>query len=397
MKISLNSAITAPNNQNKGMSFTGARLPVPKLKPDEFIPNYKLTTFLLASDIDGTWKSAKPELAKYSKILDNAIIQISENCAKVGINFHYGQVTARPAARVVSENITPGQFTMTDNGTTIWQGAPRLVTRPIAQEWEKIHKDSGFETDRLLGLVYGLLPNPRFRGMEVETVGVVVKNPAADGCKYIASLCIPNESIKLDAAKGETAEIFDKANYKTPSQVKEYMAELESQMKELGINYQISPAYLFSGKPYVMFDIAAPHANKGDAVRYMAKNLDPKNVIVAGDGGNDIAMMDNDGRSVIVVGNDKQLKDSVAKLTNNLVVIEDDAEKPCSIALLDGLVKVLKTKSHELFEKGLIKSEPDLDHLVLEPRANDSATAWKDYFNSQDEKEAFKKTVGIFA
>ena len=353
---------------------------------------------MIASDIDGTWKSPDKIEALDASVLDNLMRQLIDKCKNVGINVFYGQITARPPVRVVQENIISPNFTMTYNGGVIHDNGPHPINK-ILSSWEKIHKQTNFNADNILELSKNIANAPKYQGLKIETVGQVVKNPAADGCKFISSICIHNDSIVLDASKGETNEIFDKAKYKTPSQVKDFMTDLETQLKAQGVKYKISPAYLFAGKPIVMFDIAAPNANKGDAVNYLAKKIKTQNLIVAGDGGNDIAMMPDDGRNVIVVGSDLQLKDYASKLTKSKVVIADNPKASCSLNLFEGIVKVLKSKTDQLYKKGQIEIKPDFDNFEFEPITNTAASKVADYYGDilmQNNSPSFDKIVRNF-
>lgn len=367
---------------------------VPRLR----VASQKVRTFLIASDIDGTWKSADKTQARDASVLDNLMKQLIEKCKKAGINIFYGQVTARPPVRVMQENIISPNFTLTYNGGVIHENGPHPINK-ILGSWEKIHKQTKFNADNIIELSKNIANAPKYQGLKIETVGQVVKNPAADGCKFISSICVHNDSITLDASKGETSEIFDKAKYKTPSQIKDFMADLETQLKAQGVKYKISPAYLFAGKPIVMFDIAAPNANKGDAINYLTKKVKTQNIIVAGDVGNDIAMMPDDGRNVIAVGNDLQLKDYVSKLTKSKVVIADDPNASCSVNLFDGIVKVLKSKTDQLYKKGQIEIKPDFDNFEFEPITNTAAAKVADYYGDilmPNNSPSFNKTVRNF-
>jgi len=381
---------TLGNNKSgyaSNIAFKAAGL---SLAEDVLLKNkIKATTIAIISDIDGTWKDANPELAVYANILDNSVRQIKINCAKVGINVLHGHITARPDMRVLKEGLWRSDYTFTDNGAIIHKGSPRRI-HAKSLKWANILDKSNFNNNKFFELSHELGLDPKYKNMEIKTVGAVVNNPAADACQYISTLCISNNTIKLDSLNGETEELFDKAHYKTPSQVQEFMNDLKSKMNDIGMKAEMSPAYLFSGKPYVMFDTAAEKANKGDAVDVFTKYLSPKNIIVAGDGGNDIVMMKNDGRSVVVVGNDKKLRESVSSLDKDLVVIEDNPEKSCSMNLLSGLIKIIKIKSHELLERGLIKAEPDLDNISLKPRDNAGEdSVFEDYldFNLKNKGE----------
>lgn len=349
-----------------------------------FAKNVKETTFLILSDIDGTWKPSTPDGSKVMQTLNNTINQITERCKRVGMNVFFGYVTARPPARTINSGVTPPHLTITYNGGLIHENSPSKVNA-ISQKWDKLNKKSNFDSVGILGIISDITKNSdKYKNMKIKTVGEVVGNSEADECKYISTICIPTNSISLDKAKSETTEIFNPATYQTPNQIREFMNELEAKFKAEDINYKMSPAYLFSGKPYVMFDVAAPHANKGDAVNYVARNLNHKNLIIAGDGGNDISMMDDDGRNVIIVGHDKVLREKAGDLKKDNVIMRNPDE-PSSLGVLNGIIDVLKQKAKDLYKKGLISAEPDLNNFQSPKNKPSSAEMWEEYYRFKDD------------
>ena len=162
-------------------------------------------------------------------------------------------------------------------------------------------------------------------------------NPAADACPDSANVCIHNDSVRL--AKGETKEQLDSEHFTAPSQVQAFADAISKRLRKEGAEFQLSPVYPFHGKPYVMFDLAS--VNKGDAIAYLKEkeNLSPQHIIIAGDGGNDIAMMldqqgKDDGRRAIVVGENTKLRSAAESVSR--AIIQSPTEDS-SLGVLAGL------------------------------------------------------------
>lgn len=358
------------------------------INTEKHISSLGKRTVMLLSDIDGTWKSSKAEFNPNFEKLNNSIREIVKRCQNSGINFLWGYVTARPPERVMEALVKPPHMSITYNGGLIHIGGMSRMNL-VDNDWEKRLKASGFTSDLANGILKHLTKNPEYRGLEISTVGKVVNNPAADGCPYSLAVCIKTDSIKLDKESGETSSIFDPKTYKTPNQVKKLMEELEEKLKTSGAKYDISPAYLFVGKPYVMFDIAADSANKGLAVNHVSRNIPKENLIIAGDGGNDISMMDNDGRNVIVVGPDNKLREKVLRLDKDNVILQP-ADMPCSEGVFNGIISAMKKITQGLKQKGVIKEEPSLDDIISRPSGSSSDDRWAEYYAYQDETAALK-------
>jgi hypothetical protein len=65
--------------------------------------------------------------------------------------------------------------------------------------------------------------------------------------------------------------------------------------------------------------------------------LKPENVIIAAAGGNDIEMMKNDGRKMIIVGSNQPLRDEVAKKLNPENISFRPKSESTSAGVLNGL------------------------------------------------------------
>ena len=306
---------------------------------------------LFMSDLDGTWLSKNPENRAR---LDREILEIRDEYESKGVSLSFGYITARPPQRVETENLPPSDWTVTYNGAQINPGDPgdfdsegNFVAHEQNQAWVDKNAATGFSAEKSTETVRNLLQDNRFSNLNFRTVGQVVENPSADANPFTASLCFTagdirlTESEKTDANKNGTADIFEKATFSPPKQIQALISQLDHQLDSEGVGHEISPAYLFHGKPIVMFDVASPLANKGEALQFVqqSKGVDPTHTIVAGDGGNDIAMMKasngtDEGRRVIIVGGDSKLVEAASSLRNAII---QPAEMDCSLGVLDGL------------------------------------------------------------
>lgn len=305
---------------------------------------------LILSDIDGTWVGKDLEALKG---LNKEIKRICWDYTNVGVRTFWGYITARPPSRTVKSGaIMPPNMTICYNGGKIFRGSPSMLKGLDLEEWRRLNNQSGFNSDTIFSMAKELIQKPEHKNLSIQTVGEVVGNLEADACCHVATLCIKNESIKLGA--DETSEIFTAEKFKIPNQVSSFLSELENQIKLQNIQYKITPPYLFSGKPYVMFDIAAPHANKGEAVNFMIKDYDSRNVIIIGDGGNDISMMDDDGRNIVIVGKDHILREKVQNLKQDSIIVRPPDE-PCSQGVLEGIKQHLANICQRLKRDGVLE------------------------------------------
>jgi hydroxymethylpyrimidine pyrophosphatase-like HAD family hydrolase len=300
-----------------------------------------LTPVLFLSDLDGTWLSKNPQNRAQ---LDAGVQRLRDEYREQGIDLQFGYITARPPARVAQEHLPQPDWTVTFNGGWIHPG---VANGPQLEAWENRNKQSGFTAQLALDTLQGLLQQPAYRNLKFHTVGQVVKNPAADECPYVSSLCFDQSSIALtpneqtDANHNGQPDLFETDTYRAPQQIQNLMNDLSASLARRGVQFQMSPAYLFSGMPYVMLDVGSPVADKGNAVAFLAdlKKIPASHVIVAGDGGNDIAMMraldgSDDGRRAIVVGCDPNLHAAASKLQNAIIA---PADEDSSLAVLAGL------------------------------------------------------------
>lgn len=336
----------------------------------------KYPTALILSDLDGTWLCK--DAAARAK-LDAGVQELMDTYDKKGLNVLLGYITARPPARLLKEALPESHLSVTYNGGTIHEGLPIEGKKPFGA-WLSLNDKFNFDSSKVLSLAKKLGQDSKFNNLEIKSVGEVVNNPSADDCKYVATICIPINSIKL--AQKETAAMLDEKTFKVPSQVNKYVAALKSNLKKQGVVYDINKPYLFSGKPIVMFDISTPFANKGNAVDFLLDELkiERNNVIVAGDGGNDIVMMANklspegDGRKLVVIGPNAQLRGEASGKYKSTVIMRPDTE-PSSLGVLQGIKNYLS----EIFEK----VKPEAEQALQNESKRQSAQKWAEYYNDR--------------
>lgn len=316
-------------------------------------PTAPLKKVLFLSDLDGTWLSKDP---KQRQALDEGVVALKDEYRKQGVDLEFGYVTARPPQRVATEKLPEPDWTITYNGGFIHEGDPvrddGTSLDPELPEWQELNERSGFDATDTVETAKKLLAAPQYANLQLQTVGQVVHTPASDACPALAVLCFDENSIRLtseemaDRNGNGIPDVFEKETFRTPTQIESFVADLRRALDADGVQYQVSPIYPFAGKPITMFDVSSPVADKGDAVEFLMKHegIAPDHVIVAGDGGNDIAMMrahsgEDDGRRAIVVGGETDLYDAASHLQNAIL---QPASMDSSAAVLDGLRRQLQ-------------------------------------------------------
>ncbi|MEW6284329.1 MAG: HAD family hydrolase [Candidatus Eremiobacterota bacterium] len=312
-----------------------------------------LAKVLFLSDLDGTWLSPDPA---HRKQLDQGILKIREEAWNQGIDLRFGYITARPPGRVGQEQLPDPDWMVTHNGGTIHRGP--TDPDPV-RSWEEVQRLSGFDAARVTEIMGRVRQAPDFANLRIETVGHVLGRPEADDCDYMATFCVRQDSLNLDP--GETPEILQPDTFRPPGQVERLVQSLSRELEATGMKFKISPIYPFHGQPYVMFDVAAPEANKGSAVDFLRERLgiDADNVIVAGDGGNDLSMMTardghDDGRRAIIVGANAFLRMAAARLKGAKVRPEDE---DCAMGVMSGLREHLQEIAARIRAKGSRKAD----------------------------------------
>lgn len=316
---------------------------------------------LFLSDLDGTWLSKNPE---NREMLDQGIVSLKDQYRERGIDLEFGYVTARPPARVAQEHLPAPDWTVTFNGAKIHQGAPgrqepsgEFTEKPDSEEWNRLNARTGYTRDKAKECLDELLTDKEFQGLTYQTVGTVVNNPAADDSDYTSAVCFPFDSLhlngkeKADADHNGVPDILEEATFAPPAQLTRLQEKLQDNLSQEGIGHELSPVYPFHGKPYLMFDLASPIANKGDAVSFLQQleGVTPDHTILAGDGGNDIAMMTahdhtDEGRRAIVVGANAGLREAASDLSHAII---QPADMDSSLAVLDGLSRHLEAIAGE--------------------------------------------------
>ena len=312
--------------------------------------NNTLKKVVVLSDLDGTWLSKN---AENRRKLDEGIGEMRDEFRAQGIDLHIGYITARPPVRVASENLPTPDWVVTDNGASIHQGScgqlegGQFVVAPEFEAWRQRNLASHFDSQAGNAQARELLKKPEFQNLQMHTVGEVVHNPAADANPFISHLCFDDSSIQLTAGEkrdsngNNVPDIFEKETFQIPTQVDKFSHELQAKLRVSGADVHFSQVYPFSGQPIVMFDVSTAVADKGHAVDFIRheENIPTNQLIVCGDGGNDISMMrgldgSDDGRRAIVVGGEKELYDQAGKLHNALL---QPGDLDCSLGVLSGI------------------------------------------------------------
>lgn len=315
------------------------------------ISTQKLKKVLFLSDLDGTWLSKKPEnRAK----LDREVLEIKDSYRQKGVDLEFGYITARPPERVEKENLPTPDWTITYNGAQINQGDPgnfqaegEFAAEPSLANWNEKNQATGFSASTTLSELNTLLQDEKFSNLQFQTVGQLVENSAADANEFATGLCFSLPSVALtEAEKADlnangTADILEEETFAAPQQLKDLASALDEALGLAGVGHDVSPPYLFHGKPYAMLDVASPIANKGSALAFLQQRegVSPSHTIVAGDGVNDISMMTalngvDEGRRAIVVGGNSMLVAAASKLKNSII---QPADQDSSLGVLDGL------------------------------------------------------------
>jgi hydroxymethylpyrimidine pyrophosphatase-like HAD family hydrolase len=316
-----------------------------------------LTKVLFLSDLDGTW------LGDERQMLNDNIGVVKDEYRARGIDLEFGYVTARPPERVAQEGLPTPDWTVTFNGGTIHKGAALAEdgsrNKPF-QAWEDLNEETGFHSDDVQAAFQQIATtDPEFAGLRSRTVGEVVNNPAADKCDFASHLVFDESTVRLtEAEKADDnnngiPDLFEPETFSPPEQIQNLTKKLSDSLTQNGVEHEISPIYAFKGKPLVMFDAASRHANKGDAVQFLrdAQGVAADHLIVAGDGGNDAAMIRpgeglDDGRRSIIVGPEETLREAAAPLRNAIIQpVDTDSAKGVYLGLrqhLDAIVRELE-------------------------------------------------------
>ncbi len=285
---------------------------------------------LFLSDLDGTWLCDKKEARNR---LDTGVIQLKKACKKEGIDFQFGYVTGRPPERI-DKSLPKPDWTITYNGASILKG----VWNKSYSNWEDKQANSGFNAKIVKDAIKELNGSDKYKNLTIQPMSKILNSDCVNASKYTQPFCIKNDSIKL--LDGESKDLFNEESYRTPEQVENFVNELKGSLNEKGIKYYITDPYLAKklSEPSIVIDVSSPLANKGEAVEFLRKELDvkPENLILAADGGNDISMMKNDGRRIIVVGPNSPLRRDASQLNRDKIFMMS-IEDPSSLAVFKGL------------------------------------------------------------
>ncbi len=169
----------------------------------------------------------------------------------------------------MKENPPKPNFSLTYNGGYIHEGFPVEGKEPLP-EWKALNETCNFDSKEVIDIAKETGKEKEFSNLQIKTVGEVVNNFAADDCKYIATICIHKDSIKLE--KDESESILEEKSFAVPKQVNKYIDSIKNELQKRDMTFEFNKPYLFKGEPYVMFDIATPYADKGKAVAFLLIN-----------------------------------------------------------------------------------------------------------------------------
>lgn len=312
-------------------------------------PAEKLTDVVFLSDIDGTWidNSEREENVKPALFAINNWVQgLKEKFEKKGIKLMHGYATGRPPDVVASLGLPESEYNIFLNGGEITKGLSK-DKRTRFTPWVEENKKFGFNPDIILECVKELAPGKNRKNPQVKPIAEVINNNESNSCNFMKTFCM------VDASIDKTPEEIKQNTplYKS-KHVQGYISRLKQKMEEKGQiegkNFVIVGPYQGFGKEGVVFDVATPVANKGDAIKFLMTSLDknkkvsPDQLIIACDGGNDLPMCNDkdhqngDGRRLIILGNNKELKEKALSLKENKVVIRPP-EEMSSLGVIRGL------------------------------------------------------------
>ncbi|HEY4003355.1 MAG TPA: HAD hydrolase family protein [Candidatus Xenobia bacterium] len=322
-----------------------------------------LQTVLAMFDYDGTWNDPRDPNAR--QFLDQALVEMKDEFRSQGIDLKFGVVSARDPKGISVLNLPKSMdFTVSQNGSEIQIGGPGVtqngqwVPTPMVEAWKNKNDSYHFDKTQVKSIMDGLLKEPKYSNLQYLGLAAVCGVPSAESSPYMYTPCFKYDSIKLtpeeqvDANHNGTPDVLEKATYKTPQQMQDFMGDLNKQLKAAGVQSVLSPAYPYMGQPYVMFDATTPSAQKGDAINYLKDMLGipADHVIVGGDGGNDISMAhdlngQDDGRRFIAVSGESDLYAAAGELQHAIL---QPGQMTSSLGIMDGMRRHLKEIAAEI-------------------------------------------------
>lgn len=238
--------------------------------------------WVFAGDLDGTTLATDKADRPY----------IFHALEQQGITF--GFITGRPLTSAATLKLPrSADFLIADNGGEIYHrhrsgpnpffDANTSISHPEDGAWDSLNAQSGFNKARVrnLALSFG-----RALGLSVTTFDSLDVHQSGD---HKITLVLPMGN---------------------PALITVYRNALETGLRaQPDMQWELSEPYedkTPQGVPAIFIDIATPLANKGDALAYEMHrhNWDPNHTIVAINGGNDLPLLENDGRYAIIIGDD---------------------------------------------------------------------------------------------
>lgn len=244
--------------------------------------------WLLASDLDGTLLPTHKALRP----------QVFQHLRRQSPWLSYGVITGRPQRSTFSLAL-PRQtsFVMTDNGGEFYRQRPLSSRKPHFDAmqapashsedlvWDGLNRQSNFNKALIKRLALGVAHK---QGLPMVAFDDLAQEPSSENK---LTLVVPVKSL-------------------LETYIHRLTRVLQQQLP--ASQWTIHPPYLDKtpqGQAALFLDISTPLANKGTALQYelVRQGWDPRHVVVAVNGGNDIELLQNDGRYAILAGNDPLL------------------------------------------------------------------------------------------
>jgi|GEM_PF-1845582 len=353
---------------NFNTPFTNRTRLTPVFKGQE----QRSTSVLFLCDFDGTFYHREKSLPYNNPVsidgarkLKDGLIKLIQEAKDRGINLLFGYATARNGESIMNPpgigfeeagiKMPEPDYCITVNGSEIHKGDPRQEELKYT-DWAEANRATGFNGIVIEKAIQEV--GKKYKNLEIVPTGDIVQPKGDCQGEFVKSMCVfdrtPEKHEGNNPLPGEI-------------QVKEYLNELRKELKKHNQiekkNYLITGPYPFKGEDSCMiFEVSSPIAHKGDAVNFLLKDIrrekdiDPENVIIACDGGNDISMCTNkehpegDGRKLIIVGDNKKLRETASKLVFNNVMLRPQNEVS-SLGVLAGLKAHLNEIHTKIREK----------------------------------------------
>jgi len=249
------------------------------------------TRWVLAGDLDGTTLAQTPQGSQ----------QIFSRLAQQSNWLSFGFITGRPIDSAMMLNLpSQADFLMTDNGGEMYHRQRPgqhpffdATTSPSHIEdmaWQNLNAQSRFDKAGVLEAAQRL------------------------GKQYDLLVTNFDDWVTEAAGDNKITLVIQTANIQ-PGVIPQFTEALNTVLLEKlpDMQFAIGEPYLDEtpqGIPAIFVDVATPIANKGMAFGYEQNRhgWDPNHTIVAINGGNDLPLLNNDGRYAIIIGNNRHVQ-----------------------------------------------------------------------------------------